>query len=227
MFNELYYAGMENPDLKAEDAWLCRCGIAGNKALDENWTLGAKADGFYNFLKNKIVSAPSTTNPAVWLPLQWVRSVLSGLICQPIWPIGQGIGRLLSLPIIHIRRLLIGLDSKSATYGQQIPYIAKHTMSLVADGMWRTWKQRLFGIIVEEGVIRLGICRIGIPFDLNLTKTSEVFLSACICATSPTSTTNFPQVYPLPGFSALAGVAHTLIQVESVGLFTTMAFHIL
>ena len=51
----------------SEDAWLTDLGIDWHRACGD-WTFGAKVDGFYNFLKEKIISAPSAADPYVWLP---------------------------------------------------------------------------------------------------------------------------------------------------------------
>ena len=60
-FNELYYPGYGNPDLKPEDAWLADLGFDFHRTLDEAWTLAFKLDGFYNKLKDNVWSALGAT----------------------------------------------------------------------------------------------------------------------------------------------------------------------
>ena len=68
MFNELYYVGYGNPDLKPEDAWLTDVGVDFHRQVSRTWNLKAKVDGFYNILSNKITSAPTAEDPNIWLP---------------------------------------------------------------------------------------------------------------------------------------------------------------
>ena len=77
MFNELYYVGYGNPDLKPEDAWLTDLGVDFHRQVSRTWNLKAKVDGFYNILSNKITSAPTAEDPNIWLPynIGKVRSI--------------------------------------------------------------------------------------------------------------------------------------------------------
>ena len=67
-FNELNYPGFGNPNLDAEDACLTDIGLEYTLPFRGNWRLRAKADAFFNCLKDKIVSAPTADNPSIWLP---------------------------------------------------------------------------------------------------------------------------------------------------------------
>ena len=67
-FNELYYVGYGNPDLKPEDAWLTDLGVDFERPVTEAWTVNAKLDAFYNRLTNKISSAPTPEDPNIWQP---------------------------------------------------------------------------------------------------------------------------------------------------------------
>ena len=64
-FNELYYPGYGNPNLKPEDAWLFDLGFDWHPELSEDWTLGLKVDGYCNKLKDKIISAGAVLKGAV------------------------------------------------------------------------------------------------------------------------------------------------------------------
>ena len=66
-FNELYYPGYGNPELKPEDAYLADAGLDW-KWQSGPWSLEARADGFYTHQTNKIISAPTAADPTVWLP---------------------------------------------------------------------------------------------------------------------------------------------------------------
>ena len=67
-FNELYYVGYGNPELRPEDAWLTDLGLDFNRTIGSFWTIKAKADGYLNFLTDKIISAPTEEDPNIWAP---------------------------------------------------------------------------------------------------------------------------------------------------------------
>lgn len=135
-FNELYYPGYGNPELKPEDAWLTDLGVDWHRTSGA-WSFKGRADAFYNFLTNKIISAPSPADPNVWLPYN-VGKV-------------QAFGADLLLAVEHSGAFTWGVSARysfqnaidktpdSYSFGQQIPYIAKHTVVLTADAAWKGW----------------------------------------------------------------------------------------
>ena len=136
-FNELYYVGYGNPSLKSEDAWLTDFGFDYHMELDEAWALKAKVDGFYNRLKNKITSAPSPEDPNIWAPynIGIVRSVgtdiLFGFAHEGEWTYGADVK--------YTYQSAVDLTPDSATYGEQIPYIAKHSLVFSGNLEWKKW----------------------------------------------------------------------------------------
>ena len=135
-FNELYYPGYGNPELKPEDAWLADLGLDWTGVYGA-WTLKAKADGFYNHLTNKIISAPSE-DPYVWLPYNigkvqaYGADVLLGFsYAAGDWKTG--------FSARYGYQEALDKTPDSYTFGQQIPYVARHTLVLSADGAWRGW----------------------------------------------------------------------------------------
>lgn len=67
-FNELYYPGYGNPELKAESISIIDLGASYRKSWSQIWTLEAKFNYFNHHLKDKIVSAPTIEDPNIWLP---------------------------------------------------------------------------------------------------------------------------------------------------------------
>ena len=136
-FNELYYVGYGNPSLKSEDAWLTDLGFDYHKELDGDWALKAKLDGFYTRLKNKITSAPSPEDPNIWAPynIGIVRSVgtdvLFGFAHEGEWNYGADVK--------YTYQSAVDLTPDSATYGEQIPYIAKHSLVFSGNLQWKKW----------------------------------------------------------------------------------------
>ena len=138
-FNELYYPGYGNPDLKPEDAWLTDLGIDWHTAIDEAWSLAAKLDFFYNSLKDKIISAPSADDPWVWLPYNIGRVEAKGadasLALRYDGDVWQG-----GLSARYAWQSALDKTPDSATLDQQIPYIAKNTVVLAADAALAGWR---------------------------------------------------------------------------------------
>lgn len=127
-FNELYYPGYGNPALAPEDAWLRDIGADWRLRSSGPWSFKAKLDGFCNSLTDKIVSAPSSSDPSVWLPynIGEVRSV--GVDADSKVSYAKGEWK----------------ASASARYSFQsadnVPYLSKHTVVLAADASCRGWR---------------------------------------------------------------------------------------
>lgn len=136
-FNELYYVGYGNPDLKPEDAWLTGLGLDFNKVICSSWTIKSSLDGFYNILTDKITSAPTLEDPNIWLPynIGKVRSagfnISAGFVHKGEWNY--------SLNAEYTLQSAIDITPDSYTYGQQIPYIAKHVVALCGSVSWKGW----------------------------------------------------------------------------------------
>ena len=136
-FNELYYPGYGNPSLKSEDAWLTDLGLDGQRSIGP-WTLKARAEGYYNFLNNKIISAPSVDNPTIWLPYNIGKVQAYGADVQA----GFAFAR---------RRWQAGMDVRygwqkaldktpdSDSFNMQIPYVARHSLSVSGNAGWNGW----------------------------------------------------------------------------------------
>lgn len=65
-FNDLFYPGYGNPDLKAEHGWIMDIGIDHVHILKEG-KYYVTANFFYHNLTDKIISAP-TSDPTIWMP---------------------------------------------------------------------------------------------------------------------------------------------------------------
>lgn len=138
-FNELYYPGYGNPDLKPEDAWLTDIGLDWHPASGSAWILGVKVDYFYNSLKNKIISAPSAADPYLWLPYnigqvaaQGVDAAVSLRYDDGLWNGG--------FSARYAWQSALDKTPDSYTYDQQIPYIARHTVTFAADIARAGWR---------------------------------------------------------------------------------------
>lgn len=135
-FNELYYPGYGNKDLKPEDAWLADLGFDWHLTRGA-WTVTARVDGFYNDLKNKIISAPSE-DPMVWLPYNVgkVQAWGADLLAGAQW---NQDGRKAGFTARYGWQKALDKTPDSATYDSQIPYVARKTLVLTADGGYKGW----------------------------------------------------------------------------------------
>ena len=138
-FNELYYPGYGNPNLKPEDAWLTDLGIDFHRALNSNWALGLKLDGFKNFLSEKIISAPSADDPYVWLPYNVGKVRATGI--DAALSLRYDNGRLSGgLSARYSHQNALDKTPDSYTFDQQIPYVAKNTVVLAGDVALAGWR---------------------------------------------------------------------------------------
>ena len=137
-FNELYYPGYGNADLKPEDAWLTDLGLEYNTALSGKWTLKAKVDGFWNNLTDKIISAPTESDPSIWLPYNVGKVLAKGSDLAAGLTYDDGIWTA-GLQARYGFQSALDKTPDSYSYDQQIPYVAKHTVSLAGKAGWQGW----------------------------------------------------------------------------------------
>ena len=131
-FNELYYPGYGNPGLKPEDAWLTDVGFDWHIAAGNYWNLGAKFNYFYNLLKDKIISALSADDPYVWLPYNIGKVQAKGTDISLSARYANG-PHSAGLSVRYAWQSALDKTPDSATFDQQIPYVARHTVVFAAD----------------------------------------------------------------------------------------------
>lgn len=211
-FNELYYTGYGNPDLKPEDAYLSDMGIEYNGRIGRNIKVTGKADGFYNFLKNKIVSSPSEDDPNIWLPYNVGRAEVAGADAT----LALGYKSDASPWEADLRAHYSYQHSEdktpdSSSYGQQLPYIARHSFTVngdIARNGWRLsliWNRRAgrrdsYGDLPSWGTL-----------DASLRKEFKIRniggLALSVVAKNLTDTRyESVRYYPMPSRSILGGI---------------------
>lgn len=136
-FNELYYVGYGNPELKPEDAWLTDIGLDFDRRVSDSWSINAKADAFYNRLTNKITSAPTPEDPNIWQPynIGKVRSagfdLVAGFVHEGEWRY--------AFNAKYSYQSAVEMTPDSYSYGTQIAYVARHTVVLNGSVDWKGW----------------------------------------------------------------------------------------
>lgn len=211
-FNELYYVGYGNPDLECEDAWLSDIGVQWYKNM-AGWTLTAKADGFINILKDKITSAPSAEDPAIWLPYNIGKVFASGAdVCASAyytdskWKAGGSVR--------YSYQNAVDKTPDSYTYGQQIPYVAKHTAVIDAEASYCGWRLSIVWNCRDGRNDSTGEMPAWNTLDAGLDKTfvlsarHDISLKAFARARNITDTKyELSRGYPMPGRSFSGGIA--------------------
>lgn len=197
-FNELYYPGYGNPDLKPEDAWLTDIGIDYRREIGNKWAVKAKLDGFYNHLTNKITSAPTPENPSIWLPynIGEVRSV--GFDADASFTYSSGAWK-------------AGASARySFQNAENVPYLSKNTVVIGGNASYKDWtlntvwnyrggRKDSYGAMPDWNTLDLIAGK-----TLNLKACSIVL--KLTCRNIADQRYELVTGYPMPGRSVLGGV---------------------
>ena len=146
-FNELYYPGYGNPELRAEKAWLSDLGLEWHSRLAGGWSMNAKADGFLNHLDDRITSAPTVEDPNIWLPYNIGTVRMCGVDIQG-GATFERCGWKAAASARYSFQSAVDITRGSASFGEQIPYVARNSASMsasVAKSGWRLgafWNMR-------------------------------------------------------------------------------------
>ena len=210
MFNELYYVGYGNPDLKPEDAWLTDVGVDFHRQVSRTWNLKAKVDGFYNILSNKITSAPTAEDPNIWLPynIGKVRSIGLDLVTGADFTYGNWKGE---MDLRYSYQSAVDRTPDSYSYGQQIPYIAKHTVTASVKASWKGYELNPRWVLKSGRNDATGNLADWNTLDLTLSKTFKLrgplSLGINIAAKNLLDCRyELVSGYPMPGRSFIGGV---------------------
>lgn len=210
-FNELYYPGYGNPQLKPEDAYLADVGLDITRKWG-GWTWKGRVDGFYNYLTNKIVSGPSE-DPAVWLPYNigkvqaFGADLLSGFeYAAGPWKAG--------FQMRYGWQQALDKTPDSYSYGEQIPYVARRSAGFQAQASWKGWgleaayqqrmgRQDATGEMPDWNTLDLGLGK-----DFHLGKAGVLGLR--VKARNLTDCRyELIRDYPMPGRSFVGGISYS------------------
>lgn len=208
-FNELYYVGYGNPELRPEDAWLTDIGVDFNRTVAKGWILKAKVDGFCNLLTDKITSAPTAEDPNIWLPYNVgkVRSLgldaAAGFVHEGEWQY--------SFDARYTFQSATDRTPDSYSYGQQLAYIARHTAVLAGNVSWKGWALAPVWQIRAGRTDSMGELPDWNTADITLAKTLHMKKAGSL--TLKVSAKNIGDCryeisggYPMPGRSVIGGI---------------------
>ena len=214
MFNELYYVGYGNPELLPEDAWMTDLGVDFYRSVSSTWSVRAKVDGFLNLLSNKITSAPTAEDPNIWLPynIGKVRSTGVDIVTGADYKSGDWSG---SMDLRYSFQSAIERTPDSYSFGQQIPYIAKHTTIADLKAAWKGYTLNPRWILKSGRSDGTGSLADWNTLDITLSKTfifrSSYSLGISLSAKNLMDTRyELVSGYPMPGRSFIAGIEFRL-----------------
>ena len=207
-FNELYYPGYGNTELKPEDAWLTDLGIDFNRQLG-GWRIEARVDGYYNYLTNKIVSAPSE-DPYVWLPynIGKVQAIGADVLTNVAYTSSNGL--LLGITVRYGYQKALDKTPDSYTYDQPVPYVAAHTLVVNPLASWKGWMASLTWNLRAGRMAANGEMPDWNTLDAQLGK--DFTLGNCVLGLRVTGRNlanyRFETItgYPMPGRSIMGGI---------------------
>lgn len=212
MFNELYYIGYGNENLRPEDAWLTDLGLEWKGKAGKAWNISAKTDFFSNWLKDKITSAPSEADPNIWLPYNigkvrstGVETTAGAEYSSDGWRAGVEAG--------WTYQNAVDKTPDSYTYGQQIPYVARHSVTAGAFGTWKGWSLRTIWNLRAGRSDSTGALPDWNTLDASLSKTfswgqdGTRALTLSLTGRNLTDTRyELSRGYPMPGRSIMGGI---------------------
>lgn len=210
-FNELYYPGFGNPELQPEDAYLTDLGFEWNCRLNKRWKISAKADGFYSYLRNKIISVQATREDQYsWTPMNVGVVGMAGTDLQAGFSFLHGKWAA-AMTAKYSYQHSADKTPGSATFGQQIPYIARNTAMLDASLAYSGWKLSAVWNIRAGRRDSLGEMPDWNTLDLSFRKDFKLpagmILGFEIVARNITDTRyETASGYPMPGRSFTGGV---------------------
>lgn len=133
-FNDLYYADMGNSKLSPERVTQYNLGL-----IYEHRHLRFSLDAYYNLVKDKIVAYPKGQQFR-WTMLNLGRVDIRGIDASALFTLRPTRHILATLRCQYTLQRAIDITNPADNYYRhQIPYIPRHSGSLVANVAWRSW----------------------------------------------------------------------------------------
>lgn len=209
VFNELYYVGYGNPDLKPEDAWMTDLGVDFHRSLYPGWTLKFKADAFCNWLTDKITSAPSVEDPNIWRPYNIGKVLSAGFDTLSGLSYSSGDWEC-SAECKYAYQSALDHTPGSPSAGNQVPYIPRHMAQLCVRISWKGWS--LDPQCYWRGGRSDGTGRIEDWSSINMDLSKSISFKDGLSVLFMVSARNLAGIqcemvsgYPLPGRSLICG----------------------
>ena len=139
-FNDLYYTEMGNANLEPEYTYQYDMGFSVNRNLEHTFFdfVGVKADAYCNYVTNKIIAYP-TGKQFRWTMINLGKVRIAGL--EVSGDVAAHIGKVnMKLHSQYtFQRARDYTDPSDSFYGDQIPYIPRHSVSVSYNANYRGW----------------------------------------------------------------------------------------
>lgn len=139
-FNDLYYTEMGNANLEPEYTYQYDMGFSVNRNLEHTFFdfVGVKADAYYNYVTNKIIAYP-TGKQFRWTMINLGKVRIAGL--EVSGDVAAHIGKVnMKLHSQYtFQRARDYTNPSDSFYGDQIPYIPRHSVSVSYNANYRGW----------------------------------------------------------------------------------------
>ena len=220
-FNDLYYSLIGNASLRPESALQCGMDVRFAQTWG-HWHLDARVSPYFNRVSDKILAIP-TASQFRWSMLNIGTADITGLELRSEagWASGDWDIRLTGR--YTFQSALDHSTRGSQTWGNQLPYIPRHSGSLSLLVCWRRWSLSTDSIFTGERWARsANIADYHIdPWsvtDLSLQRTfalprigSRTYVPNLVASIRGTNLFNYRyqivQGYPMPGIGATASLA--------------------
>ena len=208
-FNELYYVGYGNPNLKTEDAILSDLGLEWHHKSGR-FTYKTKFNLFYNLLTDKITSAPTEANPNIWLPYNIGRVEATGadLLGEIAYQQREWTSR---LSLKYTGQNALDKTKGSDSYNQQINYVCKHNLSLSADTSYKKWTAQMVWNYRDGRQDSVGVLPAWNTLDITLSRSFRLGKDSEIQAHISGKNLldcryEIVRDYPMPGRNIIGGI---------------------
>lgn len=130
-FNDLYYAEIGNSNLKPEKATQYDLGVKYDKKIGKRLELSLQCDGYYNVVSNKIIAYPKGQQFR-WTMLNLGKVHITGVDAEVNtgYKFSNALSSSLRLQYTYQRAIDV-TNSRTSYYEHQIPYIPKHSGSVI------------------------------------------------------------------------------------------------
>lgn len=138
-FNDLYYARVGNTRLAPEKALQCNLGLALNAVGNNSFRIDASVDGFYYYVRDKIVAIPTLF---IWKMMNIGKVATAGLDAsvEASFPM-TGLSSLSASVSYTFQYAVDVTDPEGPTYRHQIPYTPRNSGSATV-----TWINRFINV---------------------------------------------------------------------------------
>jgi len=214
-FNDLYYTLMGNSALSPESA-LQAGGDVRMSAGNGPWTWEIRVSPYYNRVSEKIVAIP-TFSQFRWTMLNIGRVDVTGLDAKVGGTYMLGDWKLEASLRYSYQQALDRSDPSSQTWGNQIPYIPRHSGSLYFAAEWRGWAAAWDTVLTGGKWSRTAntadyYIRPWSTSDLSLRKRTELGQGSLDAGLSLRNvfgeSYQIVQGYPMPGLTAMLTVEY-------------------